>query len=176
MSASRKKAIFTWGRMNPPTVGHKALIDQMLIRAQELGADPFIVVTHSQNKVKNPLTPAEKQDILKNMYPRVQILASSRQKPNPVFLVNELRELGYDEIFFILGSDRDENFGFVKNITRLPGIKRNQKAEGAIGMSGTKARNYAVARDRTGFRSAINSSISNAKLNTIMSTIQERLQ
>ena len=67
--------------------------------------------------------------------------------------------------------------GFIKNIiTRLPGIERNQGAEGAVGMSGTKARNYAVAGNRTGFRSAINSSISNSKLNTKMSTIRERLQ
>jgi nicotinic acid mononucleotide adenylyltransferase len=171
-----KKAIFTWGRFNPPTVGHKALIDQMLIRAGETGADPFVVVTHTQNKVKNPLTPSEKQNVLKNMYPTVQILASSREEPNPVYLVNKLRALGYGEIFFILGSDRNKNFKFVKNITRLPGIRRNETASGPVGMSATKARGFATARNRSAFRSAINSSVSNTKLNQIMSTIQKRMK
>jgi hypothetical protein len=176
-SPPKKKAIFTWGRFNPPTIGHKALVDQLLIRATETGADPFIVVTHTTEPVnENPLFPPEKQNIFQTMYPAVEILTSSHEEPNPVYLVNKLRERGYGEIFFILGSDRNKHFSFVKNVTRIiPGIKRNQTAEGSVGMSATKARGFAVANQWEKFRSAINSSVPNEKTRHYMDIIRERI-
>lgn len=47
-----KKAIFVYGRFNPPTRGHKAMIDKLIANAKKMGADPYVVVTHTQNKRK----------------------------------------------------------------------------------------------------------------------------
>ena len=70
MSLKRKrnndKAIaIVYGRLNPPTRGHKSLINQMIEE------NPYrtrkVLVTHTQNKKNNPLKPEEKVNILRNM-------------------------------------------------------------------------------------------------------------
>ena len=52
-----KEHIFATGRMNPPTIGHAALVDKVLELAAAKKAGHSIVLSHSQDPEKNPLTP-----------------------------------------------------------------------------------------------------------------------
>ena len=55
-----KHASFCFGRMNPPTIGHKQLIDTV---ANLAGNNYFIFASHSQDPKKNPLDPQNKNGI-----------------------------------------------------------------------------------------------------------------
>ena len=81
-----KKAIFTYGRLNPPTIGHHAMINELLRVAMETGSDPFIVITHTYNRQKNPLTVEEKRALIQRAYPGVPVLATSKNEPNPIYI------------------------------------------------------------------------------------------
>ena len=48
----------TFGRFNPPTVGHEKLLDRVSREAQ--GGDYRIYVSQSEDPQKNPLSPQEK--------------------------------------------------------------------------------------------------------------------
>ena len=49
--AETKHVTFCFGRMNPPTIGHKQVFDTM----QSQGGEMKIFVSQSQDKKKNPL-------------------------------------------------------------------------------------------------------------------------
>ena len=74
-----KHMVFTFGRMNPPTAGHSKLIDTVHNHAKEIGADHRVVVSHSQDKHKNPLHPHHKVDYLKHVHPKTNIEHSSKE-------------------------------------------------------------------------------------------------
>ena len=51
-----KTAVFAFGRMNPPTIGHAKLVD--VIKSQQ--GEPFLFLTHTQKPKTDPLSFAEK--------------------------------------------------------------------------------------------------------------------
>ena len=58
-------AIFTIGRMNPPTSGHLELIKTMMTLARTLRVNKvYIILSHTQNSTKDPLRCARKRAIL----------------------------------------------------------------------------------------------------------------
>ena len=150
-----KEAIFTYGRLNPPTVGHKLLIDNLLKEAKKKKADPYIVVTHTQNKKKNPLSVDEKMMLIARMYPGVPILATSKQKPNPTYIVNKLKTKGYMNMSMMVGSNRMGQFNWV-GIPVLSGGVRNANANSPTGVSATEARKAAVKGDIKTFKRMVN--------------------
>lgn len=138
-----KKAIFTYGRLNPPTIGHKAMIDNLLNLAKKAKADPYIVITHTQDKKKNPLSIDEKMMLIARMYPGVPILATSKQEPNPTYIVNKLKTKGYTNLSMMVGSNRLNQFNWV-GIPVLSGGVRNANTNKPTGVSATEARKAAV--------------------------------
>ena len=63
--AGTKHVTFCFGRMNPPTIGHKQVFDTM----QSQGGEMKIFVSQSQDKKKNPLDYATKIKFIKEMFP-----------------------------------------------------------------------------------------------------------
>ena len=51
-----KTAVFTFGRMNPPTIGHEKLINKIKDVANKHRADWFVYLSSSQDSKKNPLS------------------------------------------------------------------------------------------------------------------------
>ena len=49
------KVVFTFGRFNPPTIGHEKLIKKVADVAS--GGDFFIYASYTQNSAKDPLVP-----------------------------------------------------------------------------------------------------------------------
>jgi len=56
MEKSGDTAVFTFGRLNPPTTGHGKLIDAMAKeQGKNAGSKMHVFVSHSQDAKKNPL-------------------------------------------------------------------------------------------------------------------------
>jgi len=55
-----KTVVFSFGRMNPITVGHEKLVSKIQSVAKSEGATPQLFLSHAQDKVKNPLSYADK--------------------------------------------------------------------------------------------------------------------
>ena len=63
-----KEVYFTFGRMNPPTIGHGKLLDTLATKA---GRNPYrVYVSQSQDKNKNPLQYKEKIKHVRKMFPK----------------------------------------------------------------------------------------------------------
>jgi len=172
-----KKAIITWGRMNPPHIGHRDLISKVIQKGNNIGADAFVVVTHTQNKRKNPLTQNEKASIIRTMFPnnkKLGILKTSKKISNPSAMARFLKSKGYDEVFFIVGSNYDHTeeksygYNWVEGVTPvIPGVPR-----GTTGMSATAVRGFALAGNRESMCRAMNNRVN---VNACMQLIRNRL-
>lgn len=63
-----KTVFFSFGRMNPPTIGHEKLLDKL---ASSAGKNPYrMYLSQSTDSKKNPLTYKEKVKAARKMFPR----------------------------------------------------------------------------------------------------------
>ena len=133
-----RRAIFTFGRFQPPTKGHNNLIEKLLRTSKSLNARPFVFVSLTQNALKdtewkkalpkvsninkyitkkqneNPLSPDIKIEILNKMYPNSRITFINGAKHfKRIYSIQRaidfLRE-EFDDIYLIVGSKRYSEF------------------------------------------------------------------
>ena len=69
-----KKAVFTFGRFNPPTTGHEKLVKKLLQIGR--GTDVLLFSSHSNDKRKNPLSHRDKVKYLKKFFGRIVVDAN----------------------------------------------------------------------------------------------------
>ena len=61
-----KHAVIAMARMNPMTIGHEKAVESLKSTAEKKGADHLLLISHTHDGKKNPLTPDEKMKHLKN--------------------------------------------------------------------------------------------------------------
>ena len=76
-----KHAVLAFGRMNPITSGHEKLINKVKDIAAKVGGTHHIVLSHSQDAKKNPLTAEQKVKHAKNAFPGTNFTAASSKAP-----------------------------------------------------------------------------------------------
>ena len=165
---SQKGVTFTFGRFNPPTVGHVHLAVKM--KAVAAGDDIFIYTSHTTDKKKNPLTNAQIRKFMNPMLPRGINVASSPSRT--VFdVVVDLYNNGYRSAKMVVGSDRVREFETL--LTKYNGVKsrhgyynfeplkvvsagqRDPDAAGDTGMSASKMRQFVHAGQEDEFIKAL---------------------
>lgn len=120
-----KRCVFAAGRFEPPTIGHKAMID-LIIKTAGNSANAYIVVStagdpkegdtpfpNAEEKLKNPLTSEEKIKYLQEMYPGVNFVSAAvAGGGGPLGAWNYVKENaeGCTEIVLVAGSDRRADF------------------------------------------------------------------
>ena len=63
-----KTVYFTFGRMNPPTIGHGKVFEAL---SKKAGRNPYrIFLSQSQDPKKNPLPYTDKVKAVRKMFPR----------------------------------------------------------------------------------------------------------
>lgn len=168
------KVAYTVGRFQPPTIGHKALIQAVKDAAGE-GGEAYVFVSSTMSpKAKNPLTSAQKMPILRHMFPKGVTFVDTqdcKDKGEPCggaiaafyWLLNTKKH-AKEDITLVVGDDRKPEFGPDADIWKrkeekdvyapggfkfLKSAKRDPDLEvkDAANMSGTKARQY-VKEDR----------------------------
>jgi hypothetical protein len=166
--AETKHVTFCFGRMNPPTIGHKQVLDTM----KSQGGEMKIFVSQSQDKKKNPLDYATKIKFIKEMFPQYANDVVENASLNTIGKVaSYLHEQGYNAATFVAGSDRLED---MKNLlTQYNGVEgkahgfykfdvidfassgdREDGAEGVAGVSASGARSAAANNDFAAFQEA----------------------
>ena len=166
--AGTKHVTFCFGRMNPPTIGHKQVFDTM----QSQGGEMKIFVSQSQDKKKNPLDYGTKIKFIKEMFPQYAKDVVDNAALNTIGKVaSYLHEQGYNAATFVAGSDRLEDMKSL--LTQYNGVEgkahgfykfdvidfassgdREDGAEGVAGVSASGARSAAANNDFEGFQEA----------------------
>ena len=132
--------MFTYGRYNPPTKGHRMLIEQVIETARRTNKTPIVVVSHSVGNAKNPLPVENKVRILKRWFPNVTIMASSKEKS-----IAKITQNFNKNSIMIVGQNRENSFKFLP--FKKVAIPRSLNAPSA-----TMARAAAMAGNAKAFK------------------------
>ena len=169
-------AYFTFGRMNPPTIGHEKLLDSLAKKAGK--NDYFVFLSQVQDGKKNPLDYSSKVKHVRKMFPRHARRVMINKKIRTAFdAASELYVKGYQNLVMVVGDDRVREFktileryngkkgqhGFYnfKSIDVLSAGARDPDADGVEGMSASKMREFASDNDFTSFAQGLPKSMSN---------------
>ena len=172
--SKEKHAVLAFGRMNPPTTGHGKLVDKVKDIAKEHDASHHVVLSHSQDKAKNPLSSETKVKHAKRFFPNTNITVSDKEHPNFLTQAAKLHKQGVTHLHMVAGSDRTEEyhkllhkyngthegalFNF-KHIKVHSAGERDPDAEGASGMSASKMRAHASGGNFKEFKKGIPSHV-----------------
>jgi hypothetical protein len=162
--AKDKGVTFTYGRFNPPTVGHMKLAAKM--KSISRGNDVHIYTSHTTDKKKNPLTNKQIRQFMNPMLPSGIDVQKTEARTVFDVIVN-LYNKGYTHIQMVVGSDRIREFDMLLN--KYNGIKarhgyykmesikvvsageRDPDSDGVDGMSASKMRQLVHMNDKETF-------------------------
>ena len=183
-----KIVFFTWGRMNPPTIGHEKLLTAL---SRKAGNNPyFVYLSQSTDPKKNPLPYKDKIKIARKMFPRHARRIMLDAKIRNLFdILTKLYDMGYKNVTMVVGADRVQEFDILMN--KYNGKKgrhgfynfrsmnvasagdRDPDAEGATGMSASKMRAAAGKGDFTSFSQGLPKTFSNADAKNLFNTVRK---
>jgi predicted kinase len=163
-----KPVVMAFGRMNPPTSGHEKLVNKVKELADKHNAPHHIVLSHSQDATKNPLSAEQKVKHAGRAFPGTNVEAASKEMPTFFHHAKRLYDAGHRHLIMVAGSDRakeyhellhkyngkEGHFNFDKIEIKSAG-ERDPDAEGASGMSATKMREHARNGNFTEFRKGL---------------------
>jgi cytidyltransferase-like protein len=185
---TQKPVVMAFGRMNPPTTGHLKLIDKVKEIADKHNAKHTVIVSHTQDTKKNPLSSEQKLKHLKKYSPGTHFTASSKEHPTFLQHAAKLHAAGHDHLIMVAGSDRVKEMhdklhqyngtheGALYNFKKIE-VKsaghRDPDAEGAEGMSGTKMREHAKNGDFSSFRQGVPSHVPDQHAKELMKDVRK---
>jgi protein-tyrosine-phosphatase len=158
-----KTAVLTFGRMNPPTIGHEVLVQTVLKTARASSGTPLIFLSHSSDPKKNPLSYDEKVRLAQAAFGRNIVVKSPART-----IIEVLKTLtgSFDNVKVVVGSDRVSEFERIlktyngrdfkfKSVEVVSAGTRDPDAEGVSGMSASKMRDLAGSNDKNGFKKGL---------------------
>ena len=179
-AAADSHHVLAFGRMNPITNGHETVVNKVHEIAKKHNAGHTVVVSHSQDAKKNPLTGAQKVKHAKHAFPGTNVVASSKESPTILHHAAHLSEKGVKHLHVIVGSDRakemhsllhkyngkpsaggHKGYNF-KSITVHSAGQRDPDAEGVSGISASKMRAHAAEGNKKAFHAGAPSKMSAA--------------
>jgi hypothetical protein len=183
-----REVFFTFGRMNPPTIGHGKLIDALVKKSK--GADYKIYVSQSQDAKKNPLSYSDKIKHLRKMFPKNgRNIIVDKTARNAIDIATKLYDMGYKRITMVVGDDQVRTFDVLLNkyngkkarhgfynfesINIVSAGRRDPDAEGVEGMSATKMRQAATDNDYQTFAQGIPKSMSDKDTRKLFNDVRK---
>lgn len=168
-------AVFTFGRLNPPTVGHEKLVQSVIQQSKALGADHYIFLSQTQKAPKDPLSWEDKKRFAKMIFKGVNIVDDASIKTP--FQALEMLGQKYDNVVMVVGDDRVSEFKGrmakyapewgIQNFDVVSAGARDPDADGVEGMSASKVRQFASDDNYEQFASGIPNTV-NDKVKQLM--------
>jgi len=183
-----KSIYFTFGRMNPPTIGHGKLLDAL---ASKAGRSPYrVYVSQSQDKKKNPLQYKDKIKHARKMFPKhARSIVSNKKVKTIIDVLATLYDEGYRNVSVVVGADRLSEFDILLNkyngkkgrhgfynfnkIDIVSAGQRDPDAEGAEGASATKQRHAASEDDFVSFAQGLPKAMSNPEAKKLFNDVRK---
>lgn len=185
MPALKPTVVMTFGRFNPPTKGHEKLFKTIMAIAAKENASPVVFASSSQDKLKNPLSHAEKTAVIRSVMPTLTIGPASAK--TILNALDWLSSQGVTMVHVYVGEDRIGEFKkltaswqkFNEKTSKLKvdvkGLPRSGAMDAKL-VSGTAARKHAMAGDLTKLKEVLISGLSDAVVQKIASLIKTRLK
>lgn len=163
--------VITFGRFQPPNIGHETLFQKVVKEAQ--GKKYAIFASQTHDPKKNPLSYEDKIKFLRKIFPKYgRNIIEDKQIKTVLDAAVKLNKQGFTKLTLVCGSDRVKEFEtllnryngvhathgtyeFADGINIVSNNQRDPDSEGAEGMSSTKMRDAAKANDLESFAKGV---------------------
>lgn len=186
------RVVMAFGRMNPPTTGHEKLVQKVKDEADQRGADHLIVMSHSQDAKKNPLTAEQKLKHAKRLFPGTNLKVADKEHPTILHHLAELHKQGYKHVTVVGGSDRVDEYNKLihkyngkegahgkydfKSINVASSGARDPDAEGTEGMSASKMREHATNKNFDEFKKGLPSHVTDSQAKELYTDVRKGMK
>jgi hypothetical protein len=178
----------TFGRFNPPTIGHEKLLAKVAQEAKSSGGEYRIYPSRSEDPKKNPLDAGTKIKFMRQSYPDHANAIVDNDDMRTIFdVLTALDADGYSNVNIVVGGDRVSEFNSLAtkyngDLYTFDEIKvvsaggRDPDAEGVEGMSASKLRKAALEGDEDTFYKGISKSLSKKDREALFLTLRQSMQ
>ena len=150
MDMKNVRVVFTYARMNPPTEGHRKVVESLREEARRTGAVARLYLSETHDQKRNPLDKETKLDFVRRAFPDIEVRTA-----RTVFAAGV--DLAGEDAVMVVGEDRLAQF--TKTLTAYVGtddlpvksLEVRAISRGEDDTSATKAREAAVSGDWTAF-------------------------
>ena len=177
----------TFGRFNPPTIGHKKLLDRVAREAKTSGGEYRIYPSRSEDPKKNPLDAGTKIKFMRQAYPdHANSIVDSSDMRTIFDVLTAIDNDGYSSVSIVVGGDRVSEFNSLAqkyngDLYTFDEIKvvsaggRDPDSEGVEGMSASKMRKAAVEDDFESFDKGIPKELSKKDREALYLTLRQSM-
>ena len=175
-----------FGRFNPPTVGHKKLLDAAKKAAGK--SNLKIYPSRTQDAKKNPYDPDEKVDVMRQMFPdHAESIVNDPNSKTIFDVLKQAHQDGHSSIKIVVGGDRVKEFEKLSSsyngklydfsgVETVSAGERDPDSEGVEGMSASKMRKAAADNDFQSFRKGIPTSIDDKTAKNMMNSLRKKMK
>ena len=175
----------TFGRFNPPTTGHEALINKVAREAKN--GEYRIYPSRTQDDKKNPLDPSTKVKFMHKAYPDHTNNIVANDDMRTIFdVLTALDDEGYSSVNIVVGGDRVSEFNSLATkyngkLYNFDDIKvtsagdRDPDGEGVEGMSASKQRKAAMEDDYDTFYKGCPKGLSRKECQELYNTLRQSM-
>ena len=178
----------TFGRFNPPTIGHETLIKRVAREAKSSGGEYRIYPSRSEDPKKNPLDAGTKVKYMRQAYPDHANAIVDNPDMRTIFdVLTALDTDGYSTVNIVVGGDRVSEFTSLTqkyngdaytfdeiNVVSAGG--RDPDAEGIEGMSASKMRKAAAEDDFDTFSKGVPEGLGKEGKEKLYLTLRQAMQ
>jgi hypothetical protein len=178
----------TFGRFNPPTIGHETLIKRVAREAKSSGGEYRIYPSRSEDPKKNPLDAGTKVKYMRQAYPDHANAIVDNPDMRTIFdVLTALDTDGYSTVNIVVGGDRVSEFTSLTqkyngdaytfdeiNVVSAGG--RDPDAEGVEGMSASKMRKAAAEDDFDTFSKGVPEGLGKEGKEKLYLTLRQAMQ
>ena len=178
----------TFGRFNPPTVGHEKLLNRVAQQAKSSGGEYRIYPSRSEDPKKNPLDAGTKIGFMKQAYPDHANAIQNNEDMRTIFdVLSTLDSEGYSTVNLVVGGDRVSEFNSLAQkyngdlytfdeINVVSAGARDPDGEGVEGMSASKLRKAAAEDDFDSFKRGMTKSLGKDGTEKLYTTLRQAMQ
>jgi len=183
--APGKTVVFSFGRMNPPTIGHEKLVRVIEREAKLVGGTPRLYLSRTEGDTKNPLPYSKKNKFAKLAFPIVKDTPANMMPSGFIGLLKHLEDQ-FNDVVIVVGSDRLANIKKLaeryngteykyNTIKVVSAGERDPDEEGAAGMSASKMRQAVKDGKMAAFKAGLPSRLKGVA-KTIFDELSKSLQ
>ena len=178
----------TFGRFNPPTIGHEKLLDKVAREAKTSGGEYRIYPSRSEDPKKNPLDAGTKIKYMRQAYPdHANAIVDSADMRTIFDVLSSLDADGYSSVNIVVGGDRVSEFNSLaqkyngdvytfEEINVVSAGDRDPDAEGVEGMSASKMRKAAAEDDYDNFSKGVPKGLGKEGSEKLYLTLRQAMQ
>ena len=176
----------TFGRFNPPTIGHEKLIERLASSSKS--GEYKIYPSRSQDPKKNPIDPETKVHYMRQMFPDHAHAVINNEEFKTIFdVLKSLYNEGYSVINLVLGGDRVAEFENLaqkyngklyefEEINVQSAGDRDPDSDSVEGMSASKMRKAVADGDYNQFKTGIPKNLSDKECKELFKEIKNSMQ